>query len=243
MRMLAMTAAIYVALVAAGCGRTSGLGSDASEPLSISVSNRRPIAEVSSPSHAGTYAKANNYYGYSANQLKAGMKVLFSASYGSDGGEAGQSRGVLVEKNGGLYYKQLDNTTTQLLLPPGLSFDGGSSGTSLWEMKNYLDLINRVAFSEASHGPSKDVYTKLSAYAVDFEGGTANSSVGYKDSLELKLEKSNEDSRSNVSVYFAKGVGAVALEFRETGAVGGTFKIYIGDKVSAASGRDGGEEG
>lgn len=223
------------ALLSTACGRRLGEGDDASSPLAINVSNRRAITEVTSPTHAGTYAKSNNYYGYAANQLRAGMKMMFSVSYGASGGEAGQSRGVLVEKDGGLFYEQQDNPTNQLLLPPGLTFNNGSDGVSLWDMRAYLDLINRVAFSESgAHGetPAKDVYAQVSAYQVDFEGGTAGRTVDYKDAMELKLEKSNPDSsKSNVSVYFAKGVGAVALEFRETGMVGGTFKIYVGDKL------------
>lgn len=224
--------------LATACGQRFSEEESVSTPLAINVSNRRAIAEVTSPTHAGTYAKSNNYYGYAANQLKAGMKVMFSASYGASGGEAGQSRGVLVEKNGGLFYEQQDNTTNQLLLPPGLPFNNGSNGVSLWDMRAYLDLINRVAFSEAtSYGeaPNKDVYAQVSAYQVDFEGGTAGRTVDYKDAMELKLEKGNPDnSKSNVSVYFAKGVGAVALEFRESGLVGGTFKIYVGDQLPPA---------
>ncbi len=229
-----MMTVLIAALTAAGCAKQKpAAGADL---MSIDVSNRRSIAEVVSAPTAGTYAKSNSYYGYQVNQLKAGMTVLFSASYGADGGEAGQSRGVLVTgKDGGLYYKQRDNTTSQLLLPPGLSLDG-QGDVSLWEMRSYLDLINRVAFNESQRAASEtDVYKSVSAYKVDFEGGTASASVSYKDAMELKLEKSNADSVSNVSLYFAKSVGSVALEFRETGAVGGTFKIYIGEKDDAAS--------
>jgi hypothetical protein len=226
---------LSAASVVTACGARMAEGDDVSSPLAINVSNRRAISEVTSPTHAGTYAKSHDYYSYAANQLKAGMKVMFSVSYGSSGGEAGQARGVLVDKDGGLFFEQQENTTNQMLLPPGLAWDNGSDGVSLWDMRGYLDLINRVAFSEATaygDAPNKDVYAQTSAYQVDFEGGTAGGSVGYKDAMELKLEKSNPDSsKSNVSVYFAKGVGAVALEFRETGSVGGTFKLYVGDKL------------
>jgi hypothetical protein len=229
---------LALAALAHGCGPKALEEGGGSELLAITVSNRRPIAEVENFYKAGSYARTHDYYGYAANMLRPGMKVMFSASYGSGGGEAGQSRGVLVQgEDGGLYYKQQQNTTTQLLLPPGLSFrSSGGSSTSLWEMKSYLDLINRVAFAEASYGDEAgqgtEVYSALSAYTVDFEGGTAGSAVSYQDAMELKLEKENRGSRSNVSVYFAKGVGAVALEFRETGSVGGTFKVYIGDQGS-----------
>jgi len=123
----------------------------------------------------------------------------------------------------------------QLLLPPGLPHNGGASGRrSLWEMNSYLHLINRIVFGEAQSSAShrkQAVYAADAGYLVDFTGGTAGRNASYKDAMEIKLEKQNRgSSKSNVSVYFAKGTGAVALEFRETGSVGGTFKMYIGKK-------------
>ena len=230
--------ALVVGVVAGsfvGCAPPQNDSDFGGELLAIDVSNRRPITEVASPARAGEYAKGNAYYGYASNMLKPGMKVLFSASYGATGGEAGQSRGVLVAgDNGDLFYKQESNTTSQLLLAPGLPFrsNGGGSGTSLWNMTEYVNLVNRVAFGEASKsGASTEVYTQTSAWKVDFRGGTAGRQVSYADAMELSLEKKNPDSVSNVSLYFAQNIGAVAMEFRETGTTGGTFKIYIGDSL------------
>lgn len=178
-----------------------------------SVSNRRAIASISDFTQARTYANEGSYLAPTLNALKPGMSVLFSASYGI-GGEAGQARGVLVEENNGLHYKQLANPTGQLMLPPGT-----------WEMTSYIDLINRISF--ASQGP---VYGGLAASLVDFRGGTAGRSVEYKDVLELTLAlDSYGDAKSQVSVYYAKGIGPVGMEFREASSPGGTFKVYIGD--------------
>jgi hypothetical protein len=229
--------AVLAATALLGCGQRPA-AEGGSAPLEMTVSNRRPISEASDFTRAGLYARSNNYYGYAANLLKPGMRVMYSASYGASGQEAGQSRGTLEQgADGGLYFRQEDNTTSQMMLPPGLAWDNGGEGVSLWEMKSYLDLINRVAFAEASAarapgetpnaGPA--VYSALSAYQVDFEGGTAGQTVDYRDAMELTLQKSpGNGTKSDVSVYFAKGIGAVALEFKESGSVGGTFKIYIG---------------
>lgn len=229
-----MSWATFTALVGLGSACAPNKAQETgSEALAINVSNRRPLSNVKNPTGASHYAQANNYYSYAANQLKAGMPVMFSASYGANGREAGQSRGVLVEKDGSLYYQQIETTTMQLLLPPGLTHNDRNQA-SLWDMKAYMDLVNRVAFAESAvertAGGATPVYTATDASLVDFEGGTAGAQVAYRDAMELRLERSSRDVASNVSVYFAKGVGPVALEFRETGAVGGTFKIYIGDR-------------
>jgi hypothetical protein len=234
-RFTALVMGTLALLTFVGCAPAEEGADFGGDLLAIDVSNRRPIAEVASPARAGEYAKGNAYYGYAANMLKPGMKVLFSASYGAAGGEAGQSRGVLVEgENGDLFYKQESNTTTQLLLAPGLPFrsSGGASGTSLWNLTEYVNLVNQVAFGEASKaGSPTEVYAQTSAWKVDFKGGTAGRQVSYADAMELSLEKKNPDSVSNVSLYFAQNIGAVAMEFRETGAPGGTFKIYIGESL------------
>jgi|GEM_PF-2650444 len=209
-----------------GCGRPNAALEDSSGMLQIDVSNRRPISEGSSSQGAGQYARANSYY--SANNLKAGMPVMFSASYGGEGGEAGQAKGRLVSgANGDLFFKLEDNPTNQLLYAPGLA---EMSGVSLFNLTKYADLINRVSFAEAggTDRSGQAVYESASASVVDFRGGTAGSSASYSDTMELVLKRKNRDSSSETKVYFAKGVGPVALEFREGGMVGGTFKIYIG---------------
>jgi len=222
----AILPAVLAVTALAGCGRPNAGLEDSSGMLEINVSNRRPIAEAASSMGAGQYARSHSYY--NANNLKAGMPVMFSASYGSQGGEAGQAKGRLVAgANGDLFFKLEDNPTNQLLYAPGLA---KMSGVSLFNLTQYADLINRVSFAEAggTDRSGQAVYESASGSVVDFRGGTAGSSTSYSDTMELVLKRKNRDSSSETKVYFAKGVGPVALEFREGGAVGGTFKIYIG---------------
>ena len=121
-----------LAMLTASCGvREQGAADSAL--AGINVGNRRPIAEVQSAVTAGHYAVNKGYYNTSdTTLLREGMAVLFSASYGSGGGEAGQARGVLVRcdsfrgvagavkwQDGDLCFKPQANTTMQLLLAPG----------------------------------------------------------------------------------------------------------------------------
>ncbi len=196
--------------------------------LSIDVTNKRPVT-LATNQELATYASQNNYY-YSVN-IKAGMKVMFSASYGI-GGEAAQAEGVVVEKNGRFYYQQQGNPSSNLLLPPGLSLDS-QDGVSLWDLGAYMDLINRVAFSQSnsSYATSNDVWSSPQAAMVDFRGGTAGQSVLYSDALEVDFAKTLTDNSStaNWSVYYGKNIGPVALEFNENLEPAGTFKFYLGN--------------
>jgi len=63
-----------------------------------------------------------------------------------------------------------------------------------------------------------------------FRGGTAGKQVTYNDALEVALNRaSDRGTYSNVKVYYAKGTGPVALEFRENSQPTGTFKFYLGE--------------
>ena len=119
--------------VLSACGGSHNEDAD-SEVASVDITNRRPLADLRDFVAAGRYAHTHTY---DAQTLRAGMKVLFSASYGV-GGEAGQSRGVLVERGGKLFYQHESNPTSQLLLAPGQSFNGDSHESS-WDMTNYFD--------------------------------------------------------------------------------------------------------
>lgn len=181
----------------------------------VRVSNRRKVDAVNSLAEAGVYAQAGEYV---VNQLKAGMEVMFSASYGV-GGEAGQARGVLVERDGGLYYKQLDNPTSQLLLPPGLRFNGDSA-VSKWEMRSYIELVNKtaLAFGYATGVAPKPQYASIAASLVDFDGGTAGRTVKYKDALELVLARAGSvrepfQSASSYGFYFVVRAGENEQQF------------------------------
>ncbi len=196
-------------------------------PVSIQVEKRTPIA-LENVMALRTYASTNNYY-FGVN-LQEGMRVLYSASYGI-GGEAGQASGRVVKDQGRFWFRQDDNTTMQLLLPPGLPLNS-SAGHSLWDLGAYMQLINRVAFSDPNESSktATDVYaSKPDAAIVDFKGGTAGQSVTYADALEVAFTRTVENrSLSNWKVYYGKGIGPVALEFREDMSPTGTFKFYLG---------------
>jgi hypothetical protein len=196
-------------------------------PLMFSTKNQTPL-QVKSVSDVKTYAMENDYF--FPSYLRDGMKVLYSASYGI-GKEAAQARGHIVERNGKFLFKQDANPTMNLLLPPGLPMNNSQDDVSLWDIRGYLMLINRVAFS--SHNlmskTENDIYSVPSASVLDFEGGTAGSTVSYPNALEVKYSSSVQGrSNSNLKVYFAKGTGPVALEFTESMTPSGTFKFYLG---------------
>jgi hypothetical protein len=197
------------------------------QQVKIAVSKRTPV-DVKSMLGLRTYASDSGYY-FSVH-LHEGMRVAYSASYGV-GGEAAQARGVIVEKDGHFYFKQSANPSMNLLLPPGSNGNGG--GVSLWDIGAYMDLVNRVAFSDPNKASktANDVYEATpQAFVVDFEGGTAGESVKYKDALEVSFSRSvGNRSDSKLSVYYAKGIGPVALEFRENMLPAGTFKFYVGE--------------
>lgn len=197
------------------------------QPVKIDIKKREPV-QMASVSALRTYAVAQNYY-YQVN-LREGMRVLYSASYGM-GGEAGQAAGTLVYRDGRFWFKQQKNPTGQLLLPPGLTLSSNADH-SLWDVGAYMELVNRVAFSDpnqVSH-TANDIYGKPDAALVDFDGGTAGSSVTYRNALEIVFKKQVANrSDSEMKVYYAKGIGPVALEFRENLTPAGTFKLYIGD--------------
>lgn len=222
-------ALVGLALVlTSGCGNRQSSAEDDSGLLEMTTSNRRPISEATSSRGAGQYARANAYAG--AANLREGMRLMFSASYGGSGGEAGQARGRLVKSaNGDFYFKMEANPTNQLLYAPGLPQFGG--GVSLWNITKYVDLINKVSFADAggTRGDGEAVYGQVSGAIVDFKGGTAGGTASHSDTLELVLKARSGETSSETKVYYAKGVGPVALEFRETGLVGGTFKMYIGE--------------
>ena len=197
-------------------------------PVAIDVTKRERIGSIADFDQVKVYASTNSYY--HVPNLRAGMPVFFSASYGV-GGEAGQARGVLVEKDGKLFFKQTGNPTNQLLLAPGNPFNGNQDA-SLWDMEAYVKLINRVAFSDPNEvsRTATDVYPTagLDVYKVDFKGGTAGGTVDYKDALEVGMKL--QESGTDVKLYYAQGIGPVALEFRERSSPDGTFKVYIGSR-------------
>ncbi len=195
--------------------------STSSNERALSVSNHQQVRE---------YAQAN---GFAAVNWRAGMNVYYSASYGTDG-EAGQAHGSLVADGSNFWFSQRDNTTTQMLLPPGRahSTNGGGNGRSLWNFTTYANLIQQVAFGSSTASglglTDTPMYSGVSAALVDFTGGTAGGSTTYSNALRVTLKQSNRDgSQTDVKVFFAKDIGPVALEFSENGAVGGRFTYYV----------------
>lgn len=206
--------------------------SDEGESLSIQESKREAL-NLSDHLSAASYAKENRYVDGTScmGDLKPGTKVAFSASYGI-GGEAGQTWGVLTEKDGGLYFEQKNTTTLsqQGMQPPGLPFSK-YNGVSLWEFRSYMKLICRIAFAQNAQGEHSEAakrYSSISAAKVDMRAGTAGQSFNYSNLLELKLSNTNRAGvKSDFQVFFGEGSGVRTLEFREKGSPEGTFKLYI----------------
>lgn len=223
-------ASLSAAALLAACGAPS-LEEDAG-PLSIAFTNREALP-LTSYQEAGQYARKTGYLVNSqcASGLRAGMQVAFSASYGI-GGEAGQSRGVLVEREDGLYYEQENNVTTQLLLPPGLALNSGTK-VSLWEFRSFAELVCQVVFAadgSGSYDARNQKYAFKGAAKVDFDGGTAGRKFSVPNALEIKLSQTTKaGAKADFNAYFAPGKGLKAFEFTESGAPQGTFKIYFGD--------------
>jgi hypothetical protein len=203
----------------------SGFATTAPQMTAINVSNKRPL-QISDVTGLTDYATHGNYY-LSVN-LHAGMAVSFSASYGI-GNEAAQASGTIVQKNGKFWYQQDTNPGVNLLLPPGLA-SNSSDGTSLWDIGAYMALINRVTFSQpnAASLSTSNVYDGLQGYLVDFQGGTAGNTVSYTDAMEIDMNKTVTGGTSTFQVYYAKGIGPVALQFEETAEPSGTFEFYLG---------------
>jgi len=227
-------AASLGSLMVQGCGPVSEHEQGSSGLMATSISNPRPVNDISDYLAAATYARSAGYL-KDATGYQPGDEVYYAISYGAAGAETGQGRGVLVEgENGGLFFRQTGNPTTQLTLAPGRPFNNGSNGTSLWEFRQYQQLINRIAFAGNTYqgrSPAhwqQPVYSQMGARKVDFRGGTAGRETNYRDVLEIRLSATNPDrSTTNVKIYYAKGIGPISLEFTETGAVGGSFRMYV----------------
>lgn len=203
------------------CGRSDDGKIDLSKPMYINVLSRQSVDSNNRSNVSAQFFAANP-------PATTGTTVMYSASYGI-GGEAGQAWGKLQETPDGVFFNQMDNTTTQLLLPPGMPFQNSSSGPSLWEFKSYLKMLGDVAKAHFyDDKSSSEMYSNLQTSEVSFTAETAGQSAQYNDALELKLTKNNVGgSTSNFTVYMVKDVGPVAMEFSENGSTDGTFKLYI----------------
>ena len=201
-----LIAALSIVLMQVSCGVKQKSNDNASNLLSIEASNKRPISNLTDFGSLFQYAANQGYYKES-QAFKDGDKVYFSAAYEANGSEEGQSRGEVVKgSDGEFYYRQTENVTMQLLLPPGLSWNNGTGdGLSLWNLTQFDRLVKYVAFSnglETQTGSSDSVhyskrstgiYSNITANEVDFEGGTAGGKVNHQNVLEVSLQKTNSD--------------------------------------------------
>jgi hypothetical protein len=204
-----------------------------SSPLSI---QQEELSDLSGS--AGTadqlcdYLNAEGYF--PSNSYAEGTPLAYSTSYGVDSqessaAEAGQAHGTIMA-SGKFFQKNL--TTRQALICPG-SFSGFSSGQCLWKVGGdggYADLAHKVVCNKAANYGSKGRlhpgYTSMKTAKVSFSASTAGQTYRHDDAVRVTLEGGN----SSAHVYFAKGVGLVATEYREKALVNGTAKVYIGAK-------------
>ena len=115
-------------------------------------------------------------------------------------------------------------TTTQAMLPPGLS---AMQGESRWEMARYQRILADTAFGRGSiNGPR---YQSITGEVVNqLTGGTAGGQVTYGNALKLTL--TNSQTGTQTVIIFVKNQGPRIMEFRESSrsSTGGTAKVYIG---------------
>lgn len=210
---------------------------DTSGAFQMSFNNSQAVSAASGDDLLA-YLKSNGFYSTSA--VGAGAKVYYSTSYetddkGSSSAEAGQAYGALENRNGALMFKQQDMVTTQLLLCPGSSGGMSGDGTCQWRFDGpagYLQLMYDVATAKASSVSASihPGYKNMKVSRGAMNGGTAGGSVSYPDVVEVSLS----GGESNTEIYFAKGVGPVAVEFRETTMPAGTAKVYIQSSGAAS---------
>lgn len=203
------------------CQQLAPEEASSSSVYEMSESATVPVSEITDFRSAETYALANGYYDgkFCKSYLSGGEKVWFSASY--DFGEAGQAAGVLEKDGDKVFFNQQGNTTTQMMVGPGV---GAFTGRSLWEFNRYFKMVCSIAFGKGRNGPD---YTSIKAEKVSMTGGTAGGSVSYQDALKLSLQKTTNGGKSDVVMIFVKGLGPRVVEFRETNMPAGTSKVYI----------------
>lgn len=219
---LVVGATVFLTLVAC---RPGAVEEGSSGGLFSSSSTKVKDLDVKNYSDLYAQAKAGNYLALS---LQAGDKVMYSASYGV-GGEAAQAWGKLVSANGGLFFKQLENPSNNLLVAPGAPHSSsGGSNASLWDFEAYSHLVHRVGFGGYATGANRAIYSGLSAAIVNFSGKTAGEGTRtYSEALEISLTNKNQDgSTTRTKIWLSKGCGVIGMEYTENGSVGGTSKMY-----------------
>ena len=212
----------------------------ASQVLSMNVSGRQVKSELSNPAALMAFMKQNGYY--STAIAAPGVRLFYSTSYETDqksasSAEAGQANGVLQQGQGGLFFSQAENVTTQALVPPGAGSRFGD-GMSRWKFDGkdgYAQLLLDVATNQRARRPGglHTGYQQMEVALVSFSGGTAGGQVQYSDTLEVSLT----GGQSKTEMYFAKGLGGVAVEFREDYMPAGTMKVYLQGTAPSGGGQ------
>ena len=208
-----------------------------SQVLSMTFNGRSDL-NLSSSVDIMTYLKENGFYAFES--AKPGTQIYYSTSYETDdkqssAAEAGQESGTLGNRNGASMFEHGENNTTQLLLCPGWSGGMNGSGSCLWRFDGplgYLQLIYDVATASASTRANgiHPGYQAIKVSRGEMTGGTAGGSVSYPDVVEVSLT----GGETATDLYFAKGIGPVAVESRGNEMPAGTYKFYA--KVIGAGG-------
>ena len=226
-----MLIAALIGLTVTGCVKKNSNDGSSTQLLQIQESASQDLsAEAGTADSLCQYLNSQGYA--QGNSFPSGTQVAFSTSYGvdtqdSNRAEAGQAHGSVG--NDGYFY-QKDMTTTQLLICPG-ALSGMSGGKCLWKMNGddgYAELAKRVVCNTAGNYGSRAAlhpgYRSMKTSKVSFKASTAGKSFTYQDAVKVELAGGSAQTQ----IYFAKGVGLVATEFRENSSPNGTAKVYFG---------------
>jgi hypothetical protein len=189
-------------------------------------------AKLSTPDELCKYIDENKFYDRSFSMV--GKEVAFSTSYGVDTkesstAEAGQAFGT-VNSDG--YFEQKDFVTTQLLVCPG-AFNGLYSGKCAWNIQDYAKLAYEVVCNKArTYGSPMKFHPGFNGQTVktisNFKASTAGKTYNVGNAAVLMVELLGPSTGTSAMIYFAKGIGFIASEFREKDAPDGTAKVYAG---------------
>lgn len=233
---IVVSVTLLAALSMSSCMQKKSGADNSAQLLKIDEEGSQDLSsEAGTPDALCSYLDSAGYF--PGNTYPAGTEVAFSTSYGvdaqnSNSAEAGQAHGV-IESDG--FFNQRNMTTTQLLICPG-SFSSTRTGKCAWKMSGddgYAELARRVVCNKAgtfgSKGRLHPGYESMKVSKVSFKASTAGRSYSHSDAVKVELA----GGVSKTQIYFAKGIGLVATEFRERSSPDGTAKVYIGAKASS----------
>jgi hypothetical protein len=227
----ALVMVVLMQLFAASCTKTAKNASEgSSDLLSVKGSEIEDLSsQLSTPDQVCSYLKEQKYY--TGNKVSAGTEVAYSTSYKTDkvdsnAAEAGQAFGKVTDD--GKFY-QSDFVTKQILICPGAT-SGLYAGKCLWTIngdRGYLQLAYDVVCNKAanygSRGRLHPGYTSMTVKKKSIVVNTAGKTFKHDDVVAVHLEGSNNQS----DIYFQKGQGVAAIEFRGDESPSGTSKVYF----------------